>query len=149
MKKSESPQQVAFLLQSISTEQFAILEEDIKASDGLELTTNLTFGIQPNEHLIGVFSKFTFSQNGKPLMLIEIGCHFLIKPEHWLKMESKEGTVLVPKSVVSHMAIITIGTARGVLHAKTEGKAHNEFVLPTINVSELINKDVEITAESK
>lgn len=144
MKKPDTPEQIAFMLQSISTEQFAIIEEYIEESDGLELTTNLSFGVQPNEHLIGVFPKFIFSQNGKTIMLIEIGCHFLIKPDHWTKMKSAEETVVVPKAVMNHMAVIAIGTARGVLHAKTEGRAHNEFVLPTINVTEMIDEDVVI-----
>lgn len=144
MKKLESPDEVAFMLQSISTDQFAILDEGIIPTDDLELLTDLSFGIHAENHTIGVFPKFTFTQNSKPVMLIEIGCHFLLKAEHWDKMKRQDGTIVVPKFVMSHMATIAVGTARGVLHAKTEGSVLNEFVLPTINVTELIVEDVAI-----
>ena len=144
MKKLESPEEVAFMLQSITTDQFAILDERIIPTEDLELRTDLSFGIHAENHTIGVFPKFTFTQNSMPVMLIEIGCHFLLKPEHWDKMKNQDGNILVPKFVMRHMAIIAVGTARGVLHAKTEGSVLNEFVLPTINVTELIDEDIMI-----
>ncbi|MPN63841.1 hypothetical protein SDC9_211608 [bioreactor metagenome] len=50
--------------------------------------------------------------------------------------------LLVPKNFMQHLAVITIGTARGILHAKTENTPFNQYVLPTINVSEMIKDDV-------
>lgn len=38
--------------------------------------------------------------------------------------------------------MLTIGTARGVLHSKTENTTFNQFLLPTLNVNELVQKDV-------
>ena len=35
---------------------------------------------------------------------------------------------------------MTIGTTRGILHAKTEGTCFNKYVLPTINVTEIIKE---------
>jgi hypothetical protein len=39
--------------------------------------------------------------------------------------------------------MLTIGTSRGILHAKTEGTEFNKFILPTINVNQLVEKDAE------
>jgi hypothetical protein len=37
--------------------------------------------------------------------------------------------------------MITVGTARGVLHAKTEGTTLNKFFIPTVNVVEMVTDD--------
>ena len=38
--------------------------------------------------------------------------------------------------------MLTIGTARGVLHSKTENTPYNKYLLPTLNVSDLVNNDL-------
>ena len=50
---------------------------------------------------------------------------------------------------MKHLSVITVGTARGVLHAKTENTPFNKFVLPTINVTELVKEDVSFDLEKK
>ena len=37
-----------------------------------------------------------------------------------------------------------MGTLRGVLHAKVENTPYNMFILPTINVTELVKEDIVI-----
>jgi len=39
---------------------------------------------------------------------------------------------------------LTVGTVRGILHTKTEGTNFNGFVIPTINVTELVTSDVRM-----
>ena len=41
---------------------------------------------------------------------------------------------------IRHLSAISIGTARGILHAKTENTAYNKYFLPTININELVSK---------
>lgn len=139
-----TPEEVAFILQSITTEQFAIINERIPENENLELLTEISFGASSDGPIISVFPKFTFSLKEVPVMLIETGCHFKIKEQHWPLMIQENGNVLVPAPVMRHMTIIAIGTTRGVLHAKTEGRSLNEYILPTINVAELIQGDVEV-----
>ena len=43
--------------------------------------------------------------------------------------------------------MLTIGTTRGVLHSKTENTPFNSFLLPTLNVNELVKKDVVFKVE--
>ena len=38
--------------------------------------------------------------------------------------------------------MIAVGTARGILHAKTEATKFNQFLIPPINVVELIKDDI-------
>ena len=48
----------------------------------------------------------------------------------------------LPSGFVCHLAMLAIGTARGVLHAKTENTLFNKYLIPTINVAELIKDDI-------
>jgi hypothetical protein len=50
-------------------------------------------------------------------------------------------TIILPKGFVRHLAVLTVGTVRGILHTKTEGTDSNKFVLPTINVADMISDD--------
>ena len=92
---------------------------------------------------IAVFSLFVFESDQKPFIIIESGCHFKIADSSWSEMyQSDTNSLKVPRGFLSHLAMLTIGTTRGVLHAKTEGTCFNKFVLPTVNVSDLIKEDV-------
>ncbi len=55
--------------------------------------------------------------------------------------KSDINTLIVPKGLLCHLAMLTVGTSRGILHAKTEGTCFNKYVLPTINVTEIIKED--------
>lgn len=39
--------------------------------------------------------------------------------------------------------MITVGTARGVMHSKTDGTEFNKFLLPTLSIDDLVSKDAE------
>jgi hypothetical protein len=44
---------------------------------------------------------------------------------------------------MAHLAMITTSTCRGVLFAKTEGTEFYKFIIPTLNVTGMINEDAE------
>jgi hypothetical protein len=47
----------------------------------------------------------------------------------------------IPKGFLAHLAMISVGTARGILHCKTENTIFNNFVLPLVNVASMIPED--------
>jgi hypothetical protein len=72
-------------------------------------------------------------------MIVEAGCHFAIKPESWEKLLNDGQKILVvPKGLMQHLAMLTVGTTRSILHAKTENTIFNKYVIPTINVAEIL-----------
>ena len=76
---------------------------------------------------------------------MEIGCHFEIIEEHWDSLFNKETKELkLPKALALHLVMLTVGTLRGVLHAKTENTPYNKFFIPTINVNDLVKEDLLI-----
>ncbi len=130
---------VGFTLQGIKTEQFAIFEENYFPKKEVGLGTELQFKLDQTNNQIGVFLGFEFMQTKKVFIKILVSCHFKINEDNWGEFIQKEETKLtVPKGFLAHIAMITTGTARGVLFAKTEGTEFSKFIVPTLNVSEMI-----------
>ena len=134
---------IGFALAAIKTEQFALFEENFSSKKEANITTSLEFKINTDQKLIGVFVTFTFEQAKKTFIKIQVSCHFKIEPEAWTSFLKKDNIIIVPQNLISHITMLTIGTSRGILHTKTEGTEFNKFILPTINVNQLVDKDAE------
>lgn len=137
---------VTFRLIKVTTEQFAIIENSFQKESETKLETNLKFAANKESRLIGVFAQFQFSCDHNPFIILEVGCHFEIKSESWEQM-IETNAIIVPKAIMQHLCALTVGTARGVLHAKTENTSLNQLVLPTINIAEIIENDVRFELE--
>jgi hypothetical protein len=132
---------INFNLLKIKTDQFAVFEENFNKSEIVNLNTNLSFGLNSDDKVFLVTPKYTFEIQGKPFMTVQISCFFKIEDSTWNAFKKKK-QIVFPKDFVAHMAMITVGTSRGILHTKTEGTVFNEFILPPLNVSEMIGEDV-------
>jgi len=138
---------IGFVLRQISTEQFALNEEQFSETGKKQISVNLHFGVDHKHKAISVFSKFILTSDSKIFIIIEAGCHFEIRKNAWSGMlDTQTNVVKVSKGFMQHIAMLTVGTTRGILHAKTEGTCFNKYVLPAINVAELIKDDVEFEA---
>jgi hypothetical protein len=133
---------IGFVLIGVKTEQFATFKENLSDKKKTNLTTALEFKIdQENKH-IGVYSTFTFEQTKKAFIKVEISCHFAISPDSWQELLNGN-KIIFPKSFIAHLTMLTVGTARGVLHCKTDGTEFNKFLLPTLNIEDLVTRDAE------
>lgn len=134
--------QIGFALQGIKTEQFAVFEENYSPKKETNLHTELQFKLDQTNHQIAAFLGFEFKQSKKVFIKILVSCHFRIQEESWNNFkQQKENQLIIPKSLLTHLAIITTGTTRGILFAKTEGTVFSNFIVPTININEIIKKD--------
>lgn len=134
---------IGFSLRKITTEQFAIIESAFKDGEEIKFAVNTKYGINERDKMIAIFVSPAFYQTESPFLVLEIACHFKIVDDAWDSFMNKHKTKLnVPVGFVRHLTMLTIGTARGVLHSKTENTPFNEFLLPTINVTEIIKNGV-------
>lgn len=76
--------------------------------------------------------------------ILEIANHFQIDENSWKSFEIKDGKLILPQGFATHLLVFTLGTLRGVLHAKTENTEFNKYFLPTINTTEMIQGDLEL-----
>lgn len=135
----------AFRMTHIDTEEFAIIEDNFKDGEPSGLGTSIDFGVNPEERAVGVKAKFQFEQKKKPFLVIAATCGFDIEKKSWEKLfEADTNKVVLPQGFAAHLALLTIGTVRGILHEKTKGTLYNKYILPPVNVNDLIKEDFEI-----
>jgi hypothetical protein len=145
----ENKNNIGFSLKRLSTEQFAIIDSLYKEDENIEMKTSVRFGIDSTKKMIVVFFNVSFFQNNAPFLILETGSHFHIVNESWISFEDLLNNELnIPKGFISHLVMLSIGSTRGVLHSKTENTIFNKFLLPTINVNDLIKTDVKIKLNS-
>ncbi|MBE0393165.1 MULTISPECIES: hypothetical protein [unclassified Flavobacterium] len=132
---------LTFNLVKIRTDQFALFEENHLDKGNVNLSTNMSFGLNVEEEAFSVSLKFTFEMKKKPFMATQVTCFFNIEKATWESLQSND-KIILPKGFVAHMAMLTVGTARGILHSKTEGTIFNKYILPTLNVAEMVPEDV-------
>lgn len=136
--------QVGFGLEGIKTEQFAIVEENYnpKKEKEIGLATELQFKLDQKNKKIAVFLGFEFGQPKKVFLKILVSCHFSIQEDSFKKfIQKKEAKIIVPKGFLAHIAMITTGTSRGILFDKTDGSPYAKFIVPMLNVKEMITND--------
>ena len=149
MAPKKSVTSVGFQLKKITTEQFAIIPEayDDKNQD-INMDLGLNFGVDTKSKVVAVFVKVQFEQQEKPFIIVEIANHFQVEEVAWDSFCTDSKNIIIPKGFATHLLVLTIGTIRGVLHGKTENTEFNHLILPTINTTELIKTDIELTIES-
>ncbi len=134
---------VGFALSKITTEQFEVTESNLPA-EGAEIGIKMNFRFSANasQKMIGIFTNFNFHNGDKQFINVEGGCHFDIQPVDWDTMLNNEKTELtVPRELLRHLAEVTVGATRGILHARTENTDLNSFHLPIINIDNIVNSD--------
>lgn len=142
--------EIGFLLQGIKIEQFAMFEENYDHEEDIDLNTKYEIKVNQNDKRIGVFFTATYVHNLKVLVKIAVSCHFGITEDSWnIIMNTQENCLLIPKGLLSHLVMLTIGTTRGILFARTEGTIFSGFILPTIDVTGLVKEDMKLLFEPK
>jgi hypothetical protein len=132
---------VGFYLANIQTEQFAILNKNLAANPELSLNIDINFGLDQQTNRIGCFVNIGYLHQNQLALTIEVKCEFQIEAEAWESFVKPRKKFKIQKRFLQHLAIISVGTTRGILHAKTEKTVYNIYPLPTINVSEKIITD--------
>lgn len=146
--KKENALVFGFKLSEITTDEFAVIDEAFKDGKKVSLGTNIAFGIDLENKAIGIKLKFQYEQSNKPFIIIAATCVFQIEEKVWNSLINQEAQKIVfPEKFASHLAVLTVGTIRGILHEKTKGTPYNKFILPPINLTELIKQDIEIDLE--
>lgn len=138
---------IRFNMVKISIKQFAIVSEIGSDADkiGMELGFNVNYSM--NMHRIGVSPMITLlGENSQKLLILELFCEFDIHPDDWGKMIDGKKLV-IPKGFLGYLISQSVGTLRGVLYCKTEDTPYSIFLLPSINVSEMVQNDAEFELE--
>lgn len=137
----ETKKNISFRLLNIVTEQFATFELE-NVPDNNDLKSELQFSINPDNREVACKMNFQFLHANQPIVVVTVVCNFDVEETSWNENVLSAKKITLPKHFLEHLCVITVGTARGVLHAKTENSTFNKFIIPTLNVSNLVEKEV-------
>lgn len=137
---------VRFRMFRISTGQFAILSADVPQGD-VDINTNMELKHTNDGSAIQVHATFSFNEKEKQVMVLDTTCEFAIHPDD-LRSITKDGQVVIPKELIDYFIAQTVGTARGILHCKTEGTPFNGIIIPPMNVTGMFKDDMVIDLPS-
>lgn len=143
---NEASLPISFQLLRVITNQFAILIDEAPSATGLELQTGIRFMADDKGKSIAAFTRFSFLNKGVLFMVVEGGCIFKILEESWASMLDRNGSTLnASHGFLAHLTMLAVGTTRGILHAKTENTPFNQFLIPTINVAQMVKEDIKFS----
>ncbi|HEY6907600.1 MAG TPA: hypothetical protein VI230_09020 [Ignavibacteriaceae bacterium] len=144
---AKNSKSIRFLLRKITTDQFAILGECPDLKQNIDISTDIKFAYNLDDRGIGVYTNFKFITQEKPFLILEAGCHFQIELEDWRSLLKEDDSIELPKNFAHHLLMITVGTARGILHQKTTDTDYNKFFIPLMNVTEIVDSDITLHKE--
>ena len=133
--------QAAFKLVKITNEQFAVFKENCEQGNfeyDIDFKTNVRVSI--GQHMVGIFTKYVFSQKKGIVLVIECGCHFNLFDHYW-NVNVTDNILIIDKKLLTHLLVLTVGTSRGVLHSKKPTWL-SSIMLPTLNVISVISDDM-------
>lgn len=141
--------EIRFNIAQIVTEQFAIIETSFVGSEQIQFGVGIGFEINEENMLLKCISKFQFEINEISFIILNVNCIFKIDDTTWKNSIDKNNKISFAKDFISHLASITIGAARGILHTKTENTKFCKFLIPIINLNDLIKEDFSSVLEIK
>lgn len=147
MSNQELP--IKFKLSGIDIEEFAILEKNFIENKDIGFQHGLSFEIDDENKLIACIVTFEFLCKDNIFLKLQTRNHFSINLKCWQETLLKTNEIIIPKGLLAHLATIGVGTARGVLLAKTENTEFSKFIIPLINLQEMIQEDMVIENEVK
>lgn len=144
MKKNEG---IGFHLVGITTEEYAELPDHFPDQKqpriGIKLQKNIR--INDTARMVGLYTKFEFLNEDQIFLILEVACHFKIEAEYWNSAKDiKADTITLDKKLLTHFLVLTVGTSRGVLHAKKPKELYN-LMLPTFDVTKEFDEDVVLS----
>jgi hypothetical protein len=142
MSKKELP--IQFTLVHIEDNQFSTFDEMLNVDMPIEQQVGFGFGVDIEKKIIAVSVEFIFQKEEKPLLKQNITCYFEISSEDFDNQLRKEKDVVLPCGFGKHLAMLTTGTARGVLFSNTKNTAFNKYLIGLINVDQMFNEDIHI-----
>jgi len=141
MSKKKLP--IPFKIVKVEENQFSVFEDTLVVDASIQQQIGFGFGVDIENKVIAVSMEFVLNKNELPLIKQEITCYFELKEEVFNTLLKKDKLIL-PCEFGKHLAVVSTGTARGVLYANTKNTEFNNFLIGLINVDNMFNEDIVV-----
>ncbi len=142
--KKEAP--ISFKLVDIDIPQFSVFEGVLETDFPVNHSVGMSFGADINNRIIGSAFRYQLEKHQKPFLKIEVTCYFKIEESAFSSQLMMDDGIVLSCGFAKHLAIITTGTARGVLYEKTKNTPFNKYILGLVNIDNMFTEDVVLTS---
>lgn len=132
---------IPYCISRIETIQFALFPDNFQNGQEVSVNTNCGYIVRSDIQQVRNVINVNYMQDDKFLMIAELACYYDIAPEG---VEAIRAEGKIPVDFLRYMGSISVGTIRGLIHAKTEGTVLSPVVLPPVNLEEAIQNDMEL-----
>ena len=129
---------ISYQIAKIKTEKFATYNEVSIDENDILIHANANFKVSVVERSVRCTFEFSLMSGRTTFIEINTSVYFLIQKDSWDILPRAEGKREIPLTFAFHMTQATLSTARGILHAKTEGSHLNKFFIPDLNAEDFV-----------
>lgn len=136
---------IPFRITGIETSQFAVDPGSYKEDCDIALSVAVPISASDDDHMIEVALNVQFKCESISFITLEVKVKFDIEPKAFqglLVTKEEKTSVVIPVGLSRHLATLTVGTARGVLHERLSKTKLNEFIFPTIDLTKILVEDI-------
>ena len=106
----------------------------------MEFEFQVSYNGNLDDRIIGCKTEYVFKQKDTVVSDLTVYCYYMIE-DGFVKSKAQNGKLTLDKEFLRYLATISVGTARGIQHAKTQETVLNPFVIPPINLMEIDIQD--------
>ncbi|OHX65137.1 hypothetical protein [Flammeovirga pacifica] len=133
---------IPFRFAKIETDEFATIEGNFdESNETLGVENGYDFGFNADDKAVAFTYKLTLLQEQQPFLILKVTGFFEIEPKAWENQIEQKEQYIFPVNLLQHLLTLVVGTTRGIMHTKVSEQPYRDFVLPTVNVTEMINED--------
>ena len=131
---------IPFRIFKIENDPIELHADLVEELSDIEFDFQVSYNGDLENRIIGCKTKYTFKQKNNIVSVLTVYCYFLIE-EGFVKSKIENNKLVLSKDFLRYLATISVGTARGIQHAKTQGTILNSIVIPPINLMEMSIQD--------
>lgn len=143
---------IPFRIVGIDTSQFAFIEDSYKDDCVIDFSVGVPISASDEDHAIEVALSVQFKCESSPFIILEVKVKFEIEFEAFQTLvvsKKKKTAIVIPVGLARHLATLTVGTARGILHERLFKTKLNGFVLPTIDLTKILEEDIVLDKQEE
>lgn len=131
----EDKKRIPFRIIGIDTRKFKVKEEVGPDIDKAKIRSTFSFAVNATRKLVRCDSEYTYNCQGEDVLVFAMSCVFALEDEGFSQMTA-DGKFTIEPYFSQYLATISVGAARGEIHARCEAE-HSplaKLILPPMNL---------------
>lgn len=140
----ENHKPLEYSIEEIKTNQFAIFDNDSeKKGKTLSISTSFAYGVDAEEKKFANIIDITYNIEKSPIIKIQTQIIFKFTDRSFDSF-IHDNKFLMQQDKVRHFTELLIGATRGILATELKDTVYKKYILPEINLEEVITTPLEI-----